>query len=174
MPGFLQSRSSDWNCYSRMIPGTLWPNETAWRLKLDFKSTAGIAPEDQVTFRNVPLLKSGAARSIRRTQTRGPIQCVLEESMSWDSQGVASPQFHVEIRSAPDDMAADVVRVTAGTGAQVSTFRLAWMRSGSAKNSIAWFSILYPPPTNVTAVDITCVLQKTRTVEFMVKPPKTQ
>ena len=53
--GYNPPQQFDWAAYSEDISGTLWPDEAAWRLKLEFKRASGFAPEEVVTFKNVPV-----------------------------------------------------------------------------------------------------------------------
>ena len=51
--GSLPPQQSGKTSYSESIGGMLWPDEAAWRLKLEFKRAVGFAPEEVVTFNNV-------------------------------------------------------------------------------------------------------------------------
>ena len=44
-----------WCSYSRSMETTLWPDETAWRLTLEFKRSYGLDPNEMVTFTNIPI-----------------------------------------------------------------------------------------------------------------------
>jgi hypothetical protein len=172
---FTQLLRTDWGSgYSKWMQGTLWPNEAAWRLKLEFNRPAGLATGDLVTFSNVPILKAGATKPIKRTAALGPYQIVLEETMVRSGYGGEFLKWRLELLNPPDDLAAEVVRAKADTGAQLSALQRTAARPGSGNDSVEQFAILINVPTNATAVDVTCAIQKKRTVEFLVKPPKPQ
>lgn len=48
---------------SESIRGTLWPDEPAWRLRLEVKRASGFAPEEIVTFKNVPVPAVGTTNA---------------------------------------------------------------------------------------------------------------
>jgi hypothetical protein len=171
--GPTQLRRTDWgDSYSKLIRGTLWPDEAAWRLKLEFYRPPGGAAGDLVTFSNVPILKTDASKPIKRTAAFGPYQVVLEEATVRSGYGVWFLAWRVELLNAPDGLAAEVNRATADTGMQLSVHQETEARPGGGQNE--QFAILSGVPSNATAVDLTCAIQKKRTVEFLVKPPKPQ
>ena len=174
----VQGLRTNWaSGYIRLTQGTLWPNEAAWRLKLEFNRPAGLASGDLVTFSNVPILKAGAPRPIKRTAAFGPYQVVLEETMVQNGQGSGFLKWRLELLNPPDGLAAQVARAMADTGAQLPVlqrFQPAEARPGGGYDSVEQFAMLSGVPTNATAVDVTCAIQKKRTVEFLVKPPKPQ
>jgi hypothetical protein len=162
---------TDWGSgYSKWIQGTLWPDETAWRLRLEFNRPAGLAAGDLVTFSNVPMLKAGTTRPLKRTTALGPYQVVLEETAVPGEYGGWFLEWRLEVLNAPDDLAAGVVRATADTGMQLVVRQLTQPQPGSGRDEQC--ATLSGVPTNATAVDLTCAIQKKRTVEFLVKPPK--
>ena len=46
---------SEWRKRNESVYDMLWPNEDAWRLKLQFKRNIAYRPEDAVTYSNVPI-----------------------------------------------------------------------------------------------------------------------
>ena len=173
-----QSPSDGWARESKSFWATLWPEEAAWRLKLELKRSAGLAQEELVTFRNVPLLKSGATNSIWMTNTAGPFQVIIEEHTRWDPYAAkyyGLPKFRLQVPGAPDDLTANVVQVTTATGAEV---HIGWGTDlipgkGKTPSEREPFVFLLPVPTNATTVNVVCAVQKIRSVEFRVKPPLT-
>jgi hypothetical protein len=156
--------------YSKWIDGTLWPDEAAWRLKLEFNRAAGLAAGDLVTFSNVPVLKAGTAKLLKRTASLGPCKVVLEETMLRSEYG-AFLEWRLELLNAPEDLTAQIVRATADTGMQVTARHVTQPRPDGGNDLVEQLHIL-SVPANATAVDVTCAIQKKRTVEFLVKPPK--
>ena len=173
---------------------TLWPDEAAWKLKLELKRYAGFASNELVTFQNVPLLRfSGLAEStstqsiksfyslvgptneIWMTNTMGQLQVVLMEDMRWVNFAIKymhMPKFHLKLLNAPHDWDVDVVQMTTSSGEPVHV--------GSGNDlipNLATGVLEVEPfrfafaPTNAPTVDITCAVQKTRLLEFLVKPP---
>jgi hypothetical protein len=65
--------------YRLSIPGTLWPDEAAWRLHLKLKRKSGYAPNEFVTFKNVPVPKLGTTNFPPITNVVGGMQLVLKE-----------------------------------------------------------------------------------------------
>jgi len=65
--------------YRLSLPGTLWPDEAAWRLKLELKRKSGFAPDELVTFKNVPVPKIGITNFPPITNMVGGVQLVLKE-----------------------------------------------------------------------------------------------
>ena len=171
----VQRLRTDWGSgYSKLMRWTLWPDESAWRLKLELNRLAGLTTGDLVTFSNVPILIAGATKPIKRTAALGPYQVVLEETMVRGEYGGAYLKWLLELLNPPGDLTAAVVQATVDTGAQLPVRQLTQPRPGSGNDSDEQFEILVAVPTNATAVDVTCAIQKKRTVEFLVKPPKPQ
>ena len=171
---FIQLLRTDWGSgYSKWMQGTLWPDEAAWRLKLEFNRPAGLATGDLVTFSNVPILTTGATKPIKRTATVGPCRVVLQETMVRSEYGAWFLEWRLELLNAPDGLTAQIIRATVDPGVQVKVRHVTQPRPGSGSDSVEQFDDL-SLPGNPTAVDVTCAIQKTRTVEFLVKPPKPQ
>jgi hypothetical protein len=155
-------RLPDESGYRLAVMATLWPGEEAWRLKLDLKRARGFAPGDIVTFKNVPVPKVGTANVMPITNFVGGMELVLREfrrnpDRSW---------IRVELPAQPDGVVVDFVEITTDTGE----------KPAYPGQAAGWpfGSILDLPsiPANVQTMDITWVVQKTRSVEFLVKPPQ--
>jgi hypothetical protein len=173
---------------------TLWPDEAAWKLKLELKRYAGFATNELVTFQNVPLLRYseiaggastpstrsyyslvGPTNEIWMTNTVGSFQVILEEHMRWDSGAIkyfSYPKFFLKIPNAPHGWDVEIVQMTTPSGEPVHV--------GSGNDfitNIATGVLKLEPfrlafaPTNATTVNIICAVQKTRSVEFLVAPP---
>ena len=162
---------ADWHGYSEVIDGALWPDEPAWRLKLEFKRSFGFAPGELVTFSNVPVPAPGATNFLRMTNIAGGMPVVLDRfvrrgdianNMIMDVIGDWATEIHVELRGRPKDVALDFLDMTTDTGKPVTY--------GSSMRNSAYVLLFRSIPTNSQTADITFVLQKTRTVEFTVKP----
>ena len=82
------------------------------------------------------------------------------------------PKFDVESSGKHEGVSIDFARLTAPAGERVPpglrvvNFGNGVRLSPGSRSYVA----VQAPPSNVTAVDITWIVQKTRTVEFLVKP----
>jgi hypothetical protein len=166
--------------------GALWPDESAWRLRLELKRTVSSSlefmPEELVTFRNVPVLASSATNTLWFTNTERGVQVVLCEFVREPGSGVSFgfnsarlPKFHAECPGDPGGASADFLEATSVDRGRLQTQvvgRSATVERGQF--ATAYYSVaLRPPDDRVAAVDITCVVQKTRAVEFLLRPPPT-
>ncbi len=160
-----------WSTSRKSIAGVLWPGETAWCLKLEFKRIRGFDSRDLVTFKNVPVPKLGATNSLHLTSSVGGFQVVLEWPgkhltfvPSLNTLGSLRDNLHAELTGKTEGVALDFKEMTLdGRPAEIAQ---------SAHNSglvCEWR--MAPIPTNAQTADITFIVQKTRAVEFLVKPP---
>lgn len=171
-----QPLSADWQPRSESLWGTLWPDEAAWRLKLDFKRGAGFSPADLVTFSNVPIPAIGMTNLSRLTNSLHDPPVILAffmrrsnipSNMLMDSVGNRLTELRFELPYKLGDLAVDFLKINtdAGEGTIDShsdpyadrQYYSLWMRS---------------IPTNATTATITLVVQKTLTVTFLVAPPR--
>ena len=167
--------------YRLSIRGTLWPDEAAWRLKLELKRKSGFAPEELVTFKNVPVPKIGNTNYIPITNMVGGVQIVLKKFVeNGDRTNIRYPRgtnanfvvndrtpetmVAVELPDHPEGVVVDFVKMITDTG---ETFE----KHGNTWKPFYRGASLKFIPTNTQTVDITWVVQKTRSVEFLVKPP---
>ena len=74
--------------------------------------------------------------------------------------------IRVELPGKPAGVALDFLKITTDTG-KVET-----AEAGYFAGDFDFVQCLQSIPSNAQTVDITLVVQKTRTVEFLVKPPK--
>jgi hypothetical protein len=170
----------------KSLLGRLWPDEAAWRLKLEFKRKSGYAPEELVTFTKVPLLRPEATNTILLTNRVGAVQVVLKETRSQQRSG--GHEFRLALPDKLEGWPANFVKLTTNTGEHAETVDVIpmWSMEGwrpafpipvadKFPSGILLRSTLYiltTIPADVQTVDITWAVQKTRTVEFLVKPPK--
>jgi hypothetical protein len=167
--------------YRLSIPGTLWPDEAAWRLKLEMKRKSGFAPDEFVTFKNVPVPKIGTTEFTPITNMVGGVQIALKEFVeNGDRTNIRYPRgtnasfavndhtpetmVAVELPGHPEGVAVDFVRMTSDTGEIFEKHGNSW------RPFYRGASLIFIP-TNAQTVDITWVVQKVRSVEFLVKPP---
>ena len=162
--------------YRHAITGTLWPDEAAWRLRLELKRTRGYAPGETVTFRNVPVPKVGTTNLTPMTGFAGGMKLVLTEferkpDITINAMGIGymASRIRVELPTHPDGVALDFVEITTDTREKPVT---CGETSSSPFDRAVLFAVLLKSiPAGVQTMDITWVVQKTRSVEFLVKPP---
>ena len=125
-----------------------------------------------MTFKHVPVPPAGTNCPLGVTNMVGGVRVVLtkfergSQIMRLGEGGVAvlSNDIRVELPGNRGGMALDVLEVTADDGTPVRG-----LLYGSESNyAIDWTTL----PANATNLNITLLVQKTRTVEFYVKPPK--
>jgi hypothetical protein len=161
---------------SEYFDGTLWPDEAAWRLKLEVKRCFGFATNELAVFRNVPIPELGTPHFTPITNIIGGMQVMLthfihraninkmEATELWRRRDLAS-EIRVELPGKPSGVALDFVSVTADHGVAEQSFP-------SFDRGAAYYVLLLKTiPTNAQTMSFTWALQKPRTVEFLVKPP---
>jgi hypothetical protein len=159
--------------FSETIHGSLWPDEAAWRLKLEFKRAFGFAPVDLATFKNVPVPAVGATNAGPITNTVGGIEIVLTQfvrrpNFTGNAHNNNMPsQVSVELPGRPAGVALDFLDMTTDAGNAKK------YGSSSVDYAYEYNLSLQSIPTNAHSADITWVVQKTRSVEFLIKPPNT-
>jgi hypothetical protein len=170
--GLSRSKPSAKTGFTEYLPGTLWPDEPAWRLRLEIKRASGFAPEEFVVFKNVPVPPMGSSNDIPRTNDTSGVQLVLtrfgrSEAETNSNVISSSASIYVDLPSRSAGVAVDVIKVITDSGQALRVFGGGWHEANPSM-------VLQSIPTNAQTVDITMVVQKTRTVEFLVKPPKAE
>jgi hypothetical protein len=141
----------------------LWPNETGWRLKLTLKRSRGYNPEELVTFTNVPVPTLGPTNAVFVTNRIHGMPVALTV---WQPTAQETA-ITVELPDKPAGKAVDFVELSADAGRKLTGY--------SVSRSDYWSANLVSSiPSNVKTVNITWAVQKTHTVEFLVKPPKAE
>jgi hypothetical protein len=155
--------------YRLSLPGTLWADEAAWRLKLELKRSWGFDAADLVTFKNVPIPAIGMTNIMRLTNNAGGVKLVLTKfarnptTNAWLSR-LPETEVDVEVVGNPAGLAVDLWEMITDKGDRLEITGNGWWGS---QRSVSLSSI----PTNAQTVNITWAVQKMRSVEFMVKPP---
>jgi hypothetical protein len=157
--------------FTSSIPGTLWPDEAAWRLKLEFKRASGFAPEEIVTFKDVPVPAVGTTNYPGLTMTAGGIRVVLTKFVRYpniiaNAGGMYDEvsQVTFELPGKPKGVAMDFLEMKADAGEAE--------KYGSEFLDFGYVVCVESIPANAKTMDFTFVVQKTRSVEFLVQPPK--
>jgi hypothetical protein len=159
------------SAHSESIRGTLWPDEAAWRLKLEVKRAGGYAPEEMVTFSNVPVPAVGKSNTTAITKLAGGIPIALTEfehkpDITVNMGGLydMTSRVRVELPGKPAGVAIDFLNMTAEAGAAE--------QYGSSTPDFGYEVLLKSIPANAKTMTFTFVVQKTRSVEFLVPPSK--
>jgi len=151
-----------------------WPDEQAWRLKLDFKRSCGHDPQELVTFKNVPVPAVGATNILFLTNGIHGVPIVLKQEFCRETNRppvsrsgfslspVLPTRITLQLPGKPADVALDFVRATQDQE---------WNIQGCSWSPDSAILLLDSIPTNVATVDIAWAVQKLRSAEFLVKPP---
>jgi hypothetical protein len=165
--GYARPQLTEWSAYSETIAGTLWPDEAAWRLKLELKRASGFAPEEIVTFKNVPVPAMGTTNHPGLTKSAGGIQVALTKFVrrpNLTGNGMDASQVTIELPGKLKGVDLDFLDLQTDAG-QAEIYSTSPM-------DFACVVYLKSIPANAKTMDFTFVVQKTRSVEFLVKPPK--
>jgi hypothetical protein len=161
--------------FEESFPGMLWTNEAAWLLKLDFKKASGFGPGELVAFKNVPAPPVGITNSMSISKTVGDTRVVLKEfhhsqfsspRAGFGSQIITWDNYLITVEL-PDKPAGMAIALCHPDVTDKYELVQAEELPGSLY-TVNWILI----PTNRTTFDLTFVVQKTRSVEFLVAPPK--
>ncbi len=170
---------------SYTFPSTLWPNEPAWKLNVEFSRKSGFNPDELWTVSNVPV-KQGTQQdandfwNYENNKKPGFAQTTLNGIMAQVFPAIEYPnQFQgmnnrgnkvVEIafKTDPDADSAGM-RMTVVTVSDDQGHTLQNMGSGWGGGM---FEYQFGVSRDLPSVNITIALHKSRFVEFMVKPAK--
>ncbi|MDB6021564.1 MAG: hypothetical protein JWQ04_1421 [Pedosphaera sp.] len=148
---------------------SLWPGETAWKLKLEIKRTGGFRPEELFVFKSVPLGELKRTNVIAWTTNVGGITVTLQsihrlppQTNNWGSSSQSS-NVKFTHSALPAGTQLDLLRVVWSTGK--TNHSESWSSSGNERD----YHFREIPPDAQTA-DFTFAIQQSRTVEFTVKP----
>jgi hypothetical protein len=172
------------------IYGVLWPNEAAVRLTLTLKRTSGFLPSELVTFTNLPvlLLNRGSyappnGTSLTNSLDGIPIAVRNILTDSWHRMHEPSGWNYcveAELPTHPPGVIADILEVASDAGNVLTAPDSLGPYGPYPRTSIEYHQDDLTSRTkygNVTAVtspakylNVTVAVQKTHTVEYLVKP----
>jgi hypothetical protein len=152
------------------IEGAPWPDETAWKLRVEMARAASSAPEELWTFRDLLVPRPDRAARPNRTVTRHGVTLQL--------QGIFGPRLPLlvplkrrynasallHLSPAADDVRLRLVAATDDRGRALSTSRIGWRGEGGRHGCS--FNLL----PGAKSLNLTFALQKSRFVEFLAKP----
>ena len=136
------------------ISGTLWRDESAWRLKLQLKRAIGFDSTAVITFTNVPVPPIGTTNAMPITRTGGGIKVVLTEfannspptAFTWGNMMSPANRIRVELPGKPEGVALDFLSITTDAGKPETS---AW--SGGNGDFVQYFKYI---PTNAHTATI--------------------
>jgi hypothetical protein len=146
------------------ISGILWPDEAAWRLRVEFKRAPPFAPDELITFKNLSVPKIGTTNGPVTTNTIDGTRVVLTCHAPLFRSINPGPDIFITVEAPgrAGQVALDFVELKTDTGE----------RMGQGYSQEARVDVQMPRmSTNASTMNITFAVQKTRSVEFLVKPP---
>jgi len=156
----------------------LWPDEPAWKLRVEFSRTSGFNDDELWTVPAIPV-ESGKMQDFWNNTARNRKNPGFAETTlngvhlkifpvkQFTDQPPESPQqgaFQVQLDPVPDGMQMTLVKVTDDQGRNVRNWRWSW---GGNFNAFALREL-----EGVKSINVTLALHKSRFVEYTVKPTK--
>lgn len=154
--------------YFTFEPG-LWPSESAWKLRCEIKRAEGFAPGETFVFRDVPLGRLDATNRIGWMTNFAGVRVSLDHvirrlpntNQSWSSENLSHVQFTTA--GLTNDFHLDLLSARTDKGTNLNF--------GSWSSGSGWrtYDFRNVAPDANTA-DFTFAVQRSRWVEFIVKP----
>lgn len=170
------SLSQDGGGRSFAFTPSLWPDEAAWRLRLELKKKGGFAPAEILVVKGVPLGEPQATNRLALSTNFGPVRLTLEHffrlppktNNSWSS----SESSHLRLTHAglPAGLHLDLISATAEAGVDLPTGSWSSSSSSSSPGLVERAYFFRTVPATARTADFTFVLHASRSVEFLVKP----
>jgi hypothetical protein len=148
---------------------SLWPGEKAWKLKLDLKRTAGFHPEELIEFKDVPLGELNRTSLVNRQTNSGGLTVALQSisrrapftNSSWSSSQLS--EVKLTNSTLPAGTYLDLLSVVWNPGKTNNPESSSW---SDTERTYGFREV----PTKAQTADFVFVLQKSRILEFTVKP----
>jgi len=148
---------------------SLWPSESAWKLRCEIKRAKGFAPTEMFSFRGVPLGSLEGTNRIGWTTNLGGISITLVQvvrrppntNSSWSSDQLS--QAHFSTTGLTNDLHLDLLSVRTDDGTNLDSPSSS---SGGTERTYSFRNI----PSAAKTADFTFAVQRGRWVEFIVKP----
>jgi hypothetical protein len=163
-------------------PG-LWPDEPAWKMRIEFSRTSGFSADELWSVTNVPvraseqdawssysgnLNNSGKMSAPFAETTINGVHVKMFRTLQYMSQMRNGKVVGIFFKTEPDAESAGMrmtpLTVTDGDGRELKNQGASW---GGGN-----FLYEFPEPRNIQSVNVTIALHKSRFVEFTVKPQK--
>ena len=158
----------------------LWPDEPAWKLRVEMSRTSGFDDTELWTVQNVPL-ESGKMQdfwnwwhknnsAFAETTLNGFHLKLFPAKKFSDQPPDSQPQGAVQIQvdPAPDGMRMTLLKVTDDQGHDVQNWTWGWNNNEHSYT----YSFAFPQLGDAKSLNITLALHKSRFVEFTAKPAK--
>jgi hypothetical protein len=163
-------------------PG-LWPNEPAWKVRLEMTRSSGFTPAETVTFTNLPV-RPGTQSDADEQWSRGDETTHFQFTAEAEVNGVhlrilppllipdrfqpgrtnLSVLLYVDPTPIRQDMRLALLQATDQSGRAITTpFNPDWA---------GHFSLDFPDPGNLKTLNLQLALHQSRYVEFTVRPAK--
>jgi len=154
----------------------LWPDEPAWKLRVEFSRTSGFADDELWSVSDIPVESSRMQEfwnnnsrnrnqpGVAETTLNGihlkifPVKRFTDQPPESSQQGA----FQVQLDPVPEGMQMTVVKVTDDQGRAIGSWRWSW---GGNYTAFALREL-----DGVKAISVTLALHKSRFVEFTAKP----
>jgi hypothetical protein len=154
--------------YFTFAPG-LWTNEPAWKLHCEIKRAKGFGPGETFVFRDVPLGRLDETNRLGcTTNFRGATVALVEvvrrapsTNNTWSSEQLS--QAHFTTAGLTNDLHLDLLSARTDSGTSLDS--PSWS-SGGAERTYSFRNI----PREAKTADFTFAVQRSRWVEFVVKP----
>ena len=150
----------------------MWPDEAAIKLKLTLKRNSGFLPSELMTFTNLPVLPligsyspaNGTTLTNRLNGIPITVRNILTDS--WHARHAPRGGYAVELVLAtqPSGVVGDILEVSTDAGDVLTTRDTV----NPDPNTYIEYDRGLPHPAK--SLNVTVAVQKTRTVEFLVKP----
>jgi hypothetical protein len=149
-------------------PG-LWPSESAWKLRCEIKRARGFDPGETFVLRDIPLGSLDETNLIRRATNFSGVTVTLDHILrrapntnsSWSSKDLSQAQFTAVGLS--NGLHLDLLSARTDTGTNLDCG--SWS-SGDRQRTYNYRNV----PLEAKTADFTFAVQRSRWVEFTVKP----
>jgi hypothetical protein len=149
----------------------LWTSEPAWKLDFEITRDAGFSPGELFTFHDVPLGALNATNRIGWTTNCNGVQVTLEQTARRErprKPDYWTPASEFELRlgvaGLTNDLLLDLISATTDVGPELGCY---YLQSDGETNQLHHFN---PPPPGAKSASFTFAVQRSRRVEFLVKP----
>jgi hypothetical protein len=156
----------------------LWPDEPAWKLRVEMSRQSGFTPEETWTVPDLPLKPGDINRMWQRNKQDPPFAettmsenhvkmfpvIKLSDEQARNYGGYMEGVFRINVDPPPDGMRMTVIKITDDQGRPIEFNNWGW-GGGDFRFSLKKL-------TDVKTINVTLALHRSRYVEFTVKPPR--
>ena len=164
----------------------LWPDEPAWKLKLEFSQQSNFADNELWAVKNIPLQpgrqqdfynynnntrNTGSNAAVAETDLNGVHLRIFPAKQFTDMPPNSQPQGGLTIQTTPalpNGMRMTLISLTDDQTNDVSY----WDQGMAQNNNVTSYRYALRDVTGVTNLNLTIALHKSRSFEFTIKPEK--